>query len=124
MKSLVCPELPTAALRSSQATTAAVDNSALFVKRPQSTYKSGKVVQTNGATSNYVFYSKRTGLLSMSTITSGFINVGLLLLLISHMDLKGAAIAFAISMAIKFLLTWYVAQLRHPIPWLNFRSTV
>ena len=51
MKWLVCPELPTAALRSSQATHAAVDNSASFVNRPQSTYKSGKVVQTNGATS-------------------------------------------------------------------------
>ena len=51
MKWLVCPELPTAALRPSQATLAAVDNSASFVNRPQSTYKSGKVVQTNGADS-------------------------------------------------------------------------
>lgn len=51
MKWLVRPELPTAALRSSQATLAAVDNSAPFVNRPQSTYKSGNVVQTSGATS-------------------------------------------------------------------------
>ena len=51
MTSLVRPELPTAALRSSQATLAAVDNSAPLATRPQSTYKSGKVVQTNGATS-------------------------------------------------------------------------
>jgi len=51
MKSLVRPELPTAALRSSQATHAAVDNSAPLATRPESTYKSGKVVQTNGATS-------------------------------------------------------------------------
>jgi hypothetical protein len=51
MQSLVRPELPTAALRSSQATHAAVDNSAPFATRPESTYKSGKVVQTNGATS-------------------------------------------------------------------------
>ena len=73
---------------------------------------------------NYIFYSKRTGLLSFSTITSGLINVGLLVVLISSMGLKGAAIAFAISMAIKFLLTWYVAQLRHPMPWFDFRLTV
>ena len=52
MKSVVCPELPTASLGSSQATTDAVDNSASFVNRPQPTYKSGKVVQTTGATSN------------------------------------------------------------------------
>ena len=51
MKSLVRPELPTAALRSSQATHAAVDNSAPSATRPEPTYKSGKVVQINGATS-------------------------------------------------------------------------
>jgi hypothetical protein len=51
MKSLVRPELPTAALRSSQATLAAVDNSVPLANRPESTYKSGKVVQTTGATS-------------------------------------------------------------------------
>ena len=51
MKSPVRPELPTAALRSSQATLAAVDNSASFLNRLDSTYKSGKAVQTTGATS-------------------------------------------------------------------------
>ena len=51
MKSLVHPELPTASVGSSQATTAAVDNSAPLANRPESTYKLGKVVQTNGATS-------------------------------------------------------------------------
>lgn len=51
MKLVVRPELPTAALRSSQATLAAVDNSAPLATRPQSTYKSGNVVQTTGATS-------------------------------------------------------------------------
>jgi len=51
MQVLVRPELPTASVGSSQATTAAVDNSAPLATRPQSTYKSGKVVQTTGATS-------------------------------------------------------------------------
>ena len=51
MRSLVRPELPTASVGSSQAPTAAVDNSAPSATRPQSTYKSGKAVQTNGATS-------------------------------------------------------------------------
>jgi hypothetical protein len=51
MSSEVRPELPTASVGSSQAPTAAVDNSAPFSNRPQSTYKSGKAVQTNGATS-------------------------------------------------------------------------
>ena len=51
MKYPVRPELPTAALRSSQATHAAVDNSAPSPTGPESTYKSGKVVQTTGTTS-------------------------------------------------------------------------
>ena len=55
MKSLMRPELPTAPVGSSQATTAAVDNSAPFATRPQSIYLSGKVVQTNGATSDFAF---------------------------------------------------------------------
>jgi hypothetical protein len=51
MKFVVRPEFPTASVGSSQAPTAAVENSAPFVNRPQPTYKSGKAVQTNGATS-------------------------------------------------------------------------
>jgi hypothetical protein len=53
MKSVVRPELPTAAAGSSQAPTAAVDNFAPSATRPQSTKKSGKAVQTSGATSYF-----------------------------------------------------------------------
>jgi len=51
MKSLVRPEFPNASVGSSQALTAAVENSEPLATRPQSTYKSGKAVQTSGATS-------------------------------------------------------------------------
>lgn len=68
---------------------------------------------------NYIFFSKRTGLLSMVTILSGLINVVLLLFLVDSFGLKGAAYAFCIAMAIRFLLTWWVAQKRHPMPWFN-----
>ena len=51
MKSVVRPELPTAAAGSSQAPTAAVDNSAPRSTHPESTYKSRKTVQTTGTTS-------------------------------------------------------------------------
>lgn len=62
--------------------------------------------------------------LSLSTITAGLINVGLLIVLISFIGLIGAAIAFATSMAIKFLLTCYVTQLRQTMPWFDSRSSV
>jgi O-antigen/teichoic acid export membrane protein len=69
---------------------------------------------------NYIFYSKRTGLLSLVTLSSGLLNLALLFLLIPLLGLKGAAIAFSIAMGIRFLLTWWVAQKRHPMPWLSF----
>jgi hypothetical protein len=52
MKSVVRPELPTASAGPSQAPAAAVDNSAPRSTHPESTYKSGKTVQTTGTTSN------------------------------------------------------------------------
>ena len=51
MKSVVCPELSTAAAGSPQAPTAAVDNSAPSSTHPEPTYKSGKAVQITGTTS-------------------------------------------------------------------------
>ena len=66
MKSVVCPELPTVCFAPVDKTplgsttglspcpqASTVDNSAPFVNRPQSTYKSGNAVQTTGATSLY-----------------------------------------------------------------------
>ena len=48
----VRPEWSTASVGSSHAPTDAVDHSAPSAIRPESTYISGKVVQTNGATSD------------------------------------------------------------------------
>ena len=56
----VRPELPTTSVGSSQAPTAAVDNSAPHSTRPQSTYKSGNVVQTSGATFRFTKSFPRT----------------------------------------------------------------
>ena len=55
MKIPVRPELPTASrarVRGLRHARAALDNSAPLPTRLESTYKSGKAVQTNGATSN------------------------------------------------------------------------
>lgn len=68
---------------------------------------------------NYIFYSKKTGLLSLSTIFSGILNIALLIFLVKQFGLTGAAISFCLSMLIRFLLTWYIAQKQHPMPWLG-----
>ncbi|MEH6689089.1 MAG: hypothetical protein V7693_17720 [Halopseudomonas sabulinigri] len=69
---------------------------------------------------NYIFYSRRTGLLSAATIQSGLINLLLLVLLIKLLGLDGAAVSFAIGVAITFLLTWCVAEKRNPMLWFSF----
>lgn len=73
---------------------------------------------------NYIFYSKKTGMLSIATLSSGMLNLVLLIVLVRILGLKGASIAFAISMGIRFLLTWYIAHKRHPMPWFNFSLKV
>lgn len=70
---------------------------------------------------NYIFYSKRTWLLSLSTVVSGLINVLLLVALVRIWGIYGAAVAFCVSMAVRFLLTWWAAQVCHPMPWFSFR---
>ena len=70
---------------------------------------------------NYIFFSKRTGLLSLVTIGSGLLNLALLMVLVRAIGIQGAAIAFAGAMAIRFFLVWRVAQLRHPMPWSDFK---
>ncbi len=68
----------------------------------------------------YIYYSKKTSILSWVTIVSGCLNVGLLLIFIKLYGMQGAAIAFALSMLVRFLLTWIAAQSKHPMPWLYF----
>ena len=71
---------------------------------------------------NYIFYSKRTGLLSFASISSGILNLVLLIVLVRVFGLEGAAIAFATSMGVRFLITWWIANKRHPMPWLTFNK--
>lgn len=73
---------------------------------------------------NYIFFSKRTGLLSLASICSGAVNFLLLIVLVRQLGIEGAAYAFCAAMALRFLLSWYVAQKRHPMPWLTFRKNI
>jgi O-antigen/teichoic acid export membrane protein len=70
---------------------------------------------------NYVFYSRRTGALALVTVVSGVVNVALLLALVKPLGLQGAAMAFSLSMGLRFGLTWWVAQRRCPMPWFGPR---
>jgi len=73
---------------------------------------------------NYIFYSKLNGRLSIVTITAGLLNLILIYFLISLIGLKGAAIAFCLTMFIQFVFTWWMAQKCHPMPWLNAMKAI
>ncbi|MFU1505712.1 lipopolysaccharide biosynthesis protein [Aeromonas veronii] len=66
---------------------------------------------------NYIFYAKRTGALSIVTISTGLLNIALLVYLIEHMGIVGVAMAFAISMCIRFFATWWLASRVNAVSW-------
>ncbi|MDT1068047.1 oligosaccharide flippase family protein [Providencia stuartii] len=67
---------------------------------------------------NYLFFSKKTGRLALTTITTGIINIILLLILIPYLGLLGAAYAFIISKFIQFIFTWIISYYSLKMPWL------
>ncbi|NDJ82662.1 oligosaccharide flippase family protein [Vibrio campbellii] len=66
---------------------------------------------------NYIFYAKKTGRLSLVTIGSGLLNLLTMLVLVNYLGIEGAAISFAFSKMIQFLLTWLLASKSTPMPW-------
>ncbi len=72
---------------------------------------------------NYVFFSKKTGRLSLITITTGFLNVWLLFYFIPVMGILGAALSYCISKLIQFVCTWIISCYVCPMPWLKFKES-
>ncbi|CAH6806530.1 putative polysaccharide biosynthesis protein CpsL [Vibrio chagasii] len=71
---------------------------------------------------NYIFFAKKTKLLSFVTLFSGAVHLTLLILLIDEYGLLGAAYAFAISKFIQFILTWILSMRAMPMPWFNLKQ--
>ncbi|MGR5431127.1 lipopolysaccharide biosynthesis protein [Vibrio astriarenae] len=68
---------------------------------------------------NYLFYHKKTGTLSIVTIGVGVLNLLLILILIQPYNLVGVALAFVISKFFQFILTWWLAYKVSDIPWVK-----
>lgn len=66
---------------------------------------------------NYMFFSKKTGMLSLVTISTGLINFFLLFIFIEYLGLIGVAISFSIAKLIQFLSTWFMASNCTNMPW-------
>lgn len=66
---------------------------------------------------NYIFYTKKTIHLSFVTVFSGVINIALLLLLVKNMGIIGSGLAFVLSKAVQFSLTWVLSYRTVNMPW-------
>lgn len=70
---------------------------------------------------NYIFYIKKTKFLSYVTITSGVINVALLLFLIPEHGIRGAALAFLIANLWQFSMIFILSAKLYKMPWVLWR---
>jgi O-antigen/teichoic acid export membrane protein len=66
---------------------------------------------------NYIFFSRRTGLLSTLTISIGVLTVVLSWFLINSYGIKGAAIGFMLGQASLFVGAWILSNYCVPMPW-------
>lgn len=66
---------------------------------------------------NYIFYSRRTGLLSALTISVGVITLALSWFLINAYGIKGAAIGFLVGQVSLFFGAWILSNYCVPMPW-------
>ena len=69
---------------------------------------------------NYLYFSKRTGLLSVSAVLAALMNVGLNLVLIPRYDVFGAVGASVASIGLAFVITWVMASREIRMPWFSF----
>lgn len=68
---------------------------------------------------NYIFYVKKTHLLSYVTFLSSLIHIALFYYFIKINSIVGAAQANLISFLLTFLVVWYLSHKVYPMPWLK-----
>ena len=71
---------------------------------------------------NYIFYAQKTRSLALVTFSAGLLGFGLAWFLVPIMGISGAGVAFATTMALRFVLTWVLAHKVCPMPWLTFSA--
>lgn len=66
---------------------------------------------------NYIFYMRRTEVLSLITLSGGVVNVLLLIIFVPEFGIVGAIGSFLVARLLIFLLTWRQAHRLVPMPW-------
>jgi len=70
----------------------------------------------------FIFYVKKTGLLSAITTFTALLNIPLCYFLLKYFGTVGAAISMSIIYAITFILTWALSARVYKMPWFNFKG--
>ncbi|MFZ6009543.1 MAG: lipopolysaccharide biosynthesis protein, partial [Bacteroidota bacterium] len=71
---------------------------------------------------NYIFYLKKTYLISIITVVTATLNLILNYFFISWYGAVGAAKATALCMLFEFILVWWMSSRIYPMPW-NLKKT-
>ena len=71
----------------------------------------------------YLFYERKTGIISMITTTSGVVHVGLLFVLVGRLGVIGAPLAYCASSFLTFMLIAWSSNRIYPMPWLSLWNT-
>lgn len=66
---------------------------------------------------NYLFFKRKTALLSWITLLSGCAGLLLTWLLVPVLGITGAGVSFALAMGGRFLMVWYLSNKVYPMPW-------
>ena len=65
----------------------------------------------------YIFYEKKTELISLVTFLAGIIHIILLWIFVKRMGVIGAPAAYVCSSFTAFILTAWLSNKVHPMPW-------
>jgi len=71
---------------------------------------------------NYIFYTKKTYLIFIITMTTGILNILLSYLFINKYGLVGGALSLCLINLIGYLMSWYIANRVFPMKWFKFAT--
>lgn len=70
----------------------------------------------------FIFYAKKTNLLSFITIIVALLNIPLCYLFLKSTGVIGASISMCLIYFIQFIATWILSNKVYKMPWLNFKT--
>lgn len=76
------------------------------------------------AVAGFFFFTSKTRFVSVVSISSGVLSIGVMYVCGRAFGLEGIAFAFLASQVVMFLLAWAGANLVYPMPWLQLRPAL